>query len=214
LSNGFNPSYGDDDDASFDRDEHLRDRAVQVLEQSVAGGRSLIVGLPVQFETMAARNKRQIYLRNLANSLSERGKNQLLLILEDVPTGIHSSRLQEISNALRGQCRAISVRFPPDTTDFSAVTACGVKWVGVELPDLVSEAMLFGWLEHFGRNADRAGIPNRYVGKVRSLSLATAALKAGFTHLSGSVVGDDSDTPKDVQSFDLETLYTPFLTKT
>ena len=213
MGSRFNPGDDDGDDTAFDHDERLRDAAVAVLEESLALGRSLIVGLPVQFETMASRNKRQIYLRGLANALSERGKNQLLLTLCDVPTGIHSSRLQEIAAALREQCRALAVRFPPDVADFSAATASGIKWIGLDLPEHLSETTLFGALEHFGRMADRAGIPNRYAGNVRSLSLAAAALKAGFTHLSGPVVGADSDTPKDVRSFDLKTLYMSRLAK-
>jgi hypothetical protein len=100
---------------------------------------------------------------------------------------------------------------PPEITEFGQFAASRIAAVGCDLTQQGgSELALMQQMARFNRGAAKAGIAT-YLRGIRSLSLATAALGAGFTHIDGDVIAATVDQPRGIVEFSLFDLYNPSL---
>ena len=100
-------------------------------------------------------------------------------------------------------------RLRPDIADFGQFAAARVAAVGCDLAEQNgSELALMQQMARFSRGAAKAGIAT-YLRSISTLSLAAAALGAGFAHLDGDAVAPMADQPHGMVQFSLQDLYDP-----
>jgi hypothetical protein len=62
-------------------------------------------------------------------------------------------------------------------------------------------------MQRFAASAKKAGVA-AYIRGVRSLSLATAAIGAGFDFVDGDIISGGTEKPSTAYQFDLDDLFT------
>ena len=191
-------------------DEAVRDQVLKDLEALLRDNCTLLLSLPVHFETLGAIGRRRQFVEELGKQLDDRGRKLLLIEIEGVPQGVPPARLIEIVAPLRPHCRAIMLQLPLETTDFSNVRGCGALAIGCDITAHPgSEFMLMQQMNRFARAAaDKVGVPS-YLHGANSLSMVTAALGAGFAYIDGDAVAELIDHPRGLVDFRLADLYRP-----
>jgi len=191
-------------------DEAVRDQVLKDLDALIRDNCTLLLSLPVHFETLGAIGRRRQFVEALGKSLDDRARKLLLIEIQSVPQGVPPARLIEIVAPLRPHCRAIMLQLPLETTDFTNVRGCGALAIGCDITDHRGpEFMLMQAMNRFARSiADKAGLPS-YLHGANSLSMVTAALGAGFAYIDGDAVAKLIDHPRGLVDFRLADLYRP-----
>jgi hypothetical protein len=184
----------------------VRDQVLKDLEALLRDNCTLLLSMPVHFETLGAVGRRRQFVEALGKCLDDRGRKLLRIEIEGVPP----ARLIEIVAPLRPHCRAIMLQLPLETTDFSNVRGCGALAIGCDISGhRGTEFMLMQAMDRFARAiADKAGLPS-YLNGANSLSMVTAALGAGFAYIDGDAVAKLIDHPRGLVDFRLADLYRP-----
>jgi hypothetical protein len=200
------------DPAALERpDFAVLNHVIGVIDALVREKRRLLVTLPVRYETLSAAACRRHYIEILQARLGAEAASLLVIELVAVPEGVPQARLLEISSPLRAHARAVIACLPPEITEFGQFAASRIAAVGCDLTQQGgSELALMQQMARFNRGAAKAGIAT-YLRGIRSLSLATAALGAGFTHIDGDVIAATVDQPRGIVEFSLFDLYNPSL---
>ncbi|HWE73169.1 MAG TPA: hypothetical protein VG328_08425 [Stellaceae bacterium] len=187
----------------------MLDHAIEVLEKLVRDKRRLLITVPVRFETLSALAHRRRYIEILHTRLSSEAASLLVIELVRVPVGVPEARLLEITAPLRAHARAVMARLRPETADFTQFANARVAAVGCDLGEQSgSEVALMQQMARFSKGASKAGIAT-YLRNAGSLSLAAAALGAGFSHIDGDAVAEIVDQPRGIVEFSLLDLYEP-----
>jgi hypothetical protein len=191
-------------------DEAVRGQVLKDLEALLRDNCSLLLSMPVHFETLGAVGRRRQYVEDLGKRLDDRARKLLLIEIQGVPQGVPPARLVEILAPLRAHCRAIMLQLRLDTADFGNVKGCGALAIGCDITGHPGpEFMLMQAMNRFARAiADRAGLPS-YLHGANSLSMVTAALGAGFAYIDGDAVAKLIDHPRGLVDFRLADLYRP-----
>lgn len=191
-------------------DEAVRGQVLQDLDALLRDNCTLLLSLPVHFETLGGVARRRQYAEVLSKRLDDRGRKLLLIEIQGVPQGVPQTRLVELLAPLRPHCRAIMLQLRLDTVDFGNVKGCGALAVGCDITGHPGpEFMLMQQMNRFARAAeDKTGLPS-YVHGASSLSLVTAALGAGFAYIDGDAVAKLIDHPRGLVDFRLADLYRP-----
>lgn len=196
------------DSAALERlDFAVLDHAVGMLDRMIRAKRRLLVTVPVTFETLAGAAQRRRYIDSLRTRLAAEAASLLVIELVSVPDGVPQARLLDISSPLRAHARAAIARLRPDTTEFGQFAGSRIAAVGCDLARAAgSELGVMQQIARFSRGAAKAGVAT-YLRGVRSLSLAAAALGAGFAHLDGDAIATTVDEPQGIVEFSLIDLY-------
>ncbi len=183
--------------------------AIDVVEGLVREKRRLLITVPVRFETLSAAAHRRRYIETLRSRLSPEAASLMVIELVNVPDGVPEARLLEISAPLRAQARAVVARLRPETNDFMQFALARIAAVGCDLSaQSGSELALMQLMARFSKGAAKASLAT-YLRGVNSLSLAAAALGAGFSHVDGDAVAVIVDQPRGIVEFSLLDLYKP-----
>jgi hypothetical protein len=188
----------------------VRDQVLKDLEALLRDNCTLLLSMPVHFETLGAVGRRRQFVEALGKCLDDRGRKLLRIEIEGVPQGVPPARLIEIVAPLRPHCCAIMLQLPLETTDFSNVRGCGALAIGCDITGhRGAEFMLMQAMNRFARAvADKPGLPSDLHG-ANSLSMVTAALGAGFAYIDGDAVAKLIDHPRGLVDFRLADLYRP-----
>jgi hypothetical protein len=198
-----------DADALEKLDFALLDHAIGVLEGLVGEKRRLLITVPVRFETLSASAHRRRYIDILHNRLTPEAASLMVIELVGVPEGVPEARLIEISAPLRAHARGVVARVRAETTDFMQYAAARIAAVGCDLNDQPGpELPLMQQMARFSKGAAKAGVAT-YLRGVNSLSLSSAALGAGFSHIDGDAIAVMVDQPRGIVEFSLLDLYKP-----
>jgi hypothetical protein len=184
----------------------VRDQVLKDLEALLRDNCTLLLSMPVHFETLGAVGRRRQFVEALGKCLDDRGRKLLRIEIEGVPP----ARLIEIVAPLRPHCCAIMLQLPLETTDFSNVRGCGALAIGCDITGHRGpEFMLMQAMNRVARAiADKTGLPS-YLHGANSLSMVTAALGAGFAYIDGDAVAKLIDHPRGLVDFRLADLYRP-----
>jgi hypothetical protein len=215
LDNGTAPVdaavvVGNDATIIHQLDEAVRDQVLKDLDALLRDNCTLLLSMPVHFETLAAVGRRRQFIETLGKRLDDRGRKLLLIEIQGVPQGVPPARLVELLAPLRPHCRAIMLQLRLDTVDFSNVKGCGALAIGCDMTGHPGpEFMMMQQMNRFARAiADKVGTPS-YLHGAGSLSLVTAALGAGFAYIDGDAVAKLIDHPRGLVDFRLADLYRP-----
>lgn len=187
-------------------DEAMLNEASQALDRLLQGGKRSLVCLPVHYETLGPPAARAAYLARV-RSLSADVRKHLILELVGLPLGVPSVRLFDITTGLRQSCRAVIAQIDLRDPMLTTLRDVGITVAGIELgarpPD---ETQLINRLTAFSAAVHKAAMAS-YLHGIPSLSIAVAAVGAGFTYVSGRPVASPQEGLRMVERYGLQDLY-------
>lgn len=194
-------------------DKILCRKANEDLKESALEDGMNIISVPVHYSTLAklgSQREFQMLCRHIPREL--RG----LWLWEIVKAPIDSwrSHLPPAVATVKPFGRMIFVRVDLFRTDFSDVMrnlrhlrSAGVHAVGLDLNDLSApESVLIELLERFSDGTREHGL-KCYAHGLTSMSLITAAVCAGYDHLSGQAIAEPVDSLQGIQPTPVQTMY-------
>jgi len=188
----------------------LLKRVAGDLEALLANGKHATLSLPVHFETLAQSTQRKRYMAVCA-ALSEGLRRHLAIELVDLPEDAPAGRIAELLSYVRPFARLLSVRTTLSQGQFDTFGAAKVSSVGVALGrENLSETESLRRMNRFTKAANRAGL-HTYAFELRTRSITTAALGAGFDYISGQMIGSIVDAPDAAYHFEFADLYAGLL---
>ena len=165
-----------------------------------------LVGLPVHFESLADLRRRTRYLHQCSESIGG-DVDRVVFEVVGLPDGIPQVRLVDLVSSLRPHCRAVIARFTPEHRNFPAFRTSGLHAVGIDIyASLKREDALMGEMDDFAQAANRNKLKT-YVSGIRSISLYTAAVAAGYDYAAGHALTSISDTAEGAYIYRMETPY-------
>jgi len=171
-----------------------------------SGQRNNIV-VPVHFATLASSRARREYLGVLSLVRPEH-RPYLIWELSYPHVGISNSPILQAASLLRPYGRKILLRVRIDYRHFDNLAVAGIYAVGTDIADKsTGEASTIHKMDTFRARVEQAGL-KAYLHGANSLSLATAAVCAGFDHIDGDVIARSIDNPEGIHSYRIETPYT------
>ena len=194
-------------------DKILCRKANQDLKESVLEGGINIVSVPVHYSTFAklgSQREFQILCQHIPPEL----RNLWLWEIVKAPIDSWRSHLPPAVAAVKPFGRMILVRADLFRTDFSDVVrnlrhlrSAGVYAVGFDLSDLSApESMLIELLEQFADGTRKHGL-KCYAHGLTSMSLITAAVCAGYDHLSGQAIAEPVDSLQGIRPTPVQAMY-------
>jgi hypothetical protein len=188
-------------------DSLVQRRVISDLRKLVAANQRMLLCLPVHFETLASHARRAEYIALCQRGIPPQGVKQLAFEVTGVPAGIAPSRLLDFSVALRRFGRGLLMRTTVDQIQFRPPNEWGVAGVGFESTlGGTPESRQIQDMERFAAAAKKAGLV-AYVHGLRSISLTTAAVGAGFDFVAGDIVKSVVERPSSAYSFEMSDLF-------
>lgn len=190
----------------FELDCRAIKRIVRDMNQLIAAGRKVLIATPVHFETLSSTTRRMAFLK-IAAALPPAARQMVLFEIVGAPDGVPQGRLLEMATAFKSLSRAVlfEVQCKPGT--FATFRSCGILAVGVNASTMQgSESDVIQSLNKFAEAAAKADV-QCYVHGLRSLSMTTAAVAAGFNYVDGTPVASIADAPGSVYRFGLGDLF-------
>jgi hypothetical protein len=192
-------------------DQALQAHVLRELARIEQDGDKLLITLCVHYETLAVSAQRRRFQQAHADGLSPQGARLLVIEIVGVPEGVPQSRVVQLVSPLKPMCRAMVARLKIEATDFNALRGTGVSAVGCSLSGVtLSELTIMQHMNRFNREAEKASLAS-YIYGVRSVSLAAAAIGAGFRYLAGTGVAKLVERPERIVGFNLMDVYRPVL---
>ncbi|MDR3534660.1 MAG: hypothetical protein P4L90_29360 [Rhodopila sp.] len=170
-------------------------RALRKLEHC-ASPTGIIV--PLHFDTVSTVLHRNQFM-DVVRNLPDNARNLLNVELCATPPGAPEGRLLEVLGVLKAFCRFIMMRVPFDPRAISMVPPGSVVAVSTIVDsDLTGEALM-DRMSQFMERAKRVNL-NAVLVEETDPDTAATAVRCGFTHVSGDVVGPPVAQPAGVQS--------------
>lgn len=187
----------------------IQKRVIGDLRKLVESGKQQLLCLPVHFETLASNQRRLAYLDRCRRGVPPHGVKLLVFELMGIPEGIPQNRLLELATALRRFSRGVLLRTKVSETVFRPPNETGIAAIGFEhfAAFGIAESRQIAEMERFASAAKKAALAT-YVHGLRTISLTTAAIAAGFDFVDGDVVTSVVDTPSGAYSFQMQDLFT------
>ncbi|MCK6451888.1 MAG: hypothetical protein L6R19_13690 [Alphaproteobacteria bacterium] len=181
-------------------------RIADDLGKIVSSGRRVFVSTTVHCRTLEDRESRQAYVDTFA-PLSEETRRLLAFEIVGFDDTTSESRRHISLSAVKSLGRVVVARLPIDVSTLASFQRSGFDAVGVYLDERNrDERRLMKLFERFASMASRIGL-RTFVHGMRSSSLATIAMAAGFDHVDGEVVALSADRIGAVMRFQLADLY-------
>jgi hypothetical protein len=189
-------------------DEIVLKHTLDDLDELLRDKRTLLLVLPLHFESLASAPRRRRYAQMLQDRLNDTTRKLLLIEIEGTPHGVPQPRLVELIAPLRPHCRGVLLRLAPETVDFANAKGTGATAVGCDIAyHAGTEFLLMQHMNRFARTAsEKAGL-STYVLGAHSMSLVAAALGAGFVSIAGDAIAKPINHPRGLVEFSLSDLY-------
>jgi hypothetical protein len=189
-------------------DEIVLKHTLDDLGELVRENRTLLLVMPLHFESVASAARRRRYAQLLQERLDDATRKLLLIEIEGTPHGVPQPRLLEIIAPLRPHCRNLLLRLAPETVEFSNIKGTGATAAGCDIAYHPGpEFLLMQHLNRFARTASEKASLQTYVLGAHSMSLVAAALGAGFQYISGDAIAKPINHPRGLVEFSLSDLY-------
>ncbi len=185
---------------------HILERAANDLKHSVARDHKCLVTLPVHYDAIHSDSLVQAYLTH-ARRIPSKLREMICVELIGAPHGLPCNRLFDLVTSLRLLFRGVMRRTGLDHTDFRAPGEIGVLAYGVDVqPVAEPERDQIRQFDRYCAAATRFNAKT-YLHGLRTGSLTTAAIAAGFTFINGDFVADRVRKPEVAYRLSLPDLY-------
>lgn len=165
------------------------------------------VAIPVHFATLADVARRSSYLMQ-CSELSDALRSRFILEIMDVPEETPKAVVETVIGELDLFVRGVTIQLPVHQWDLRRWTDAGVIAVGVNRArNSMRETEFVAQFNRFSMLAADAGVKS-YLQNADTLSLSVAAVGAGATFVSGTIVADFDMTKRfKIQPYGLAQLY-------
>ncbi|NQV48680.1 MAG: hypothetical protein HQ504_12990 [Rhodospirillaceae bacterium] len=192
-------------------DQFVLQRIVSDLIKIGRDKRKMFLVEPVHYITLNDPKLHAPFLE-LCRHIPQELRKLLIFEVLGLPDSLPSTILARIMLALKPFGGAVSVRRRLDASDLAQLHDMGVNAVGADISNYAApEEKIIKQMAGFCESASMANL-HTYIHGLRSVSLISSALGAGFTYVDGDPVMSVIDLPKPLSPFDLENLYGPMLT--
>lgn len=196
--------------AKAELDHFVLEKSIEALRHILAKGQKLLIVVPVHFSTIDRQTYCDPYLGIVAN-LAQEARKLLVLEVVDALKDIPQFRISDTVAKIRAKVRAVLGRVTLDSTDLGSWKVFGLHAIGFDLSEhSLAEEAAFKEMEQFTARAQQHGL-RTFVYGLKSLSLATNAVAAGFDYIEGDVVHSPMVTPESVLRFQSEDLFARLL---
>lgn len=179
-----------------------------VLQALAKGGDRTQLISSVHFVTLT---EHRIRFLALTRQVPARLKERLIFELVGLPKHIPQTRLYEVVPLLRSTSPTVLLRLSPETVDFTQFEAMGFAAVGIAGHSLGgAEGAVIKAMGRFNEAAHRQGLQT-YVHGLKSRSLVSAAVAAGFSLIGGDPVLSAGEHSERSFPFDIKDLYNPLI---
>ncbi len=189
-------------------DQLVQKRVIGDLRRLDAAGQPLLLCLPVHFETLAVSQRRMAYIERCQRGIPSRATKRIVFELTGVPAGIPHNRLFEMATALKGFSRGVLLRTTLGHSLFRPASETGVAALGIEHNSTAgqSEARIIAEMARFCAAAKKVGLAT-YVHGLRTISLSTGAIAAGFDFVDGETITSVVDSPRGAYAYKIQDLF-------
>jgi len=165
------------------------------------------VAIPVHFATLADAARRGSYLMQ-CSELSDGLRSRFILEIIDIPEETPKNVIETVIHELDPFVRGVAIQLPVYQWDLRRWTDAGVIAVGVNRSrNSMRETEFVSQFNRFSMLATDAGLKS-YLQNADTLSLSVAAVGAGATFVSGTIVADFDMTKRfRIEPYGLAQLY-------
>lgn len=172
-----------------------------------AGDRTQLIS-SVHFVTLT---EHRIRFLALTRQIPAKLKERIVFELVGLPKHIPQTRLYEVVPLLRSTSPTVLLRLSPETADFTQFAAMGFAAVGLAGHSLSgAEGAVIKAMGRFNEAAHRQGLQT-YVHGLKSRSLVSAAVAAGFSLIGGDPLVSAGEHSERSFPFDIKDLYNPLI---
>lgn len=173
------------DKLMFDLCLKLLDHGVAQIERFVTAGQAGMVAVPVNFAALATSWRLKRYL-GAVKAVDGGQRQRLCLVVSDIPPGVNGTKLQNMVDMLRPECRAIFLRIGHQVPLTKLVIPKRVHAVGFDFQgDRRPEEDIVRAFEQFARLC-RSNKYNSYLMGLNTTSLVLSAAATGIRFISGN----------------------------
>jgi hypothetical protein len=160
--------------------------------------------VPVHYETLASAVHRRRYLE-LASGMPEALRKFLVFEITHLPDGVMAERLQDLTRYLKRFCRMTTALTSITSDQFKAIAKAEIQIVSC-VAEGSSERRLFQLMDKYAEGANAQQLQAGIYG-VKSPSLTTAAMGAGFVYVGGEAIRSLGDAPVGFFKFEMADVY-------
>ena len=181
-------------------------RVIHDLSQTSTASQGFIIGYPLHYQTMVDPKARQAYL-SLCESIPEPSRKLSIIELVGLPETFNPKELSSLLQEWRPYARAMLARVRVHQSELQGYKGIGVIAVGSDLSESSrTESELIPLMEKFSERASKAKLKT-YVHGLRSISMTTAAVCAGFDYVDGDAITSLAEAPTKSYPLSVESLY-------
>lgn len=179
--------------AIADLDYLILGRAIQTLHSILQSDGKAVLLVPVHFQTLSERARREEYL-SLCRRMPKPYGKFVILEIYGVPSQAPTSRILEVVNAVRPYCNTLVVSVPvTEDRSLHELGLMGIYGVAAALEELPEGS--FGALAKYAAAAKAAKLRS-FMHGARTIGLAKMAVEAGFDYIDGETIAPKTDMPK------------------
>ncbi|HEY4135563.1 MAG TPA: hypothetical protein VGO34_10135 [Alphaproteobacteria bacterium] len=180
---------------------HVMEHCLPQMES----GRGALIAVPVHYETLLDRERRTAYL-NVCRGLSATARKRLIFECRNIDGEPNHGALVSTLMQLKPFATMLIGMLPLQTSNFALWKRAGLGSVAIDASASPgSESEVIDGMHRFALNASQSGL-RATACNLGTLSLAAAAVSAGFDFIEGGVIQNQL-RPSDVRPFTLEDLY-------
>lgn len=182
------------------------ERAVEIFAgEAVRTARSLVI-VPVHFRVISDKVRGEEFFRR-CKLLTMEVRKRLIFEVVGIPAKITPDLLEFSVSAIKPYCRQVIARVPMRQSRFAGYRAAGIYAVGLDFYDFGRQGdVSMASLDAFAEAAEKAGL-RLFAHGIRSISLSTAVVCAGFDYVGGHAVSDVALAPREPSPFDPKAPY-------
>lgn len=160
-------------------------RAIGCVNEARAAGRKFRVVLPIHFDAIASRYRRDLI--EVLKTLDQDTRAALVFDIAGCPAGTPSVRLGEVISALTPFGKAISMRVALDHPHIDALANLGLMALGTDLGEREAEGVTISALTAFVRRVRMIGL-QPFVFGLRSADMIAPLAALGVEYINGPAV--------------------------
>ncbi|MBM3600077.1 MAG: hypothetical protein FJX35_17850 [Alphaproteobacteria bacterium] len=163
------------------------DAAHQGLRHIEQQGKRAVLLLPVHFETLAFRAFREKYMQGV-RAFPESAQHNLAFHVLDLPAGVPQTRVVEVVSQFRPWVLGFVCRLPLARPEIERFTGSGLIGLTTDAGGTITPSETqYEHMRSFAAAAREAKLRSMFVN-ARTVSLASAAVRAGFDFVNGDAI--------------------------
>ncbi|MBM3573055.1 MAG: hypothetical protein FJX52_11995 [Alphaproteobacteria bacterium] len=163
------------------------DAAHQGLKQIEQQGKRAVLLLPVHYETLAFRSFRDRYMQGV-RAFPESAQRNLAFHVLGLPDGLPQTRLVEVVSRFRPWVLGFICRLPLERPEIERFVGSGLIAISTDAGGTATPPKaVFDQMRAFAATAREAKLRCMFVN-ARTVSLASAAVRAGFDFVNGDAI--------------------------